>query len=522
MAITEPTKIKLEFKEAVYMYGGDYNQGFEDGKSEGLEEGKAEGYNEGVEFGKANAPKEERTVTYKANGSYEVIPSSSELSMSKVNVNVEIPDDGSYSEGYNDGKNDGDAIGYSRGYAEGEAYGKANAPAENLSVTLKANGSYSYPKPSDKYHADVNVIVAVPSDSTPTQEKTKTITKNGTEVISPDEGFALEKVTVITDIPERLPTQTKTIDIEENGTEEVTADSGYALEKVIINTDIDTRLPEQEKSLEVTENKVYEVTPDDGYALAKVTVTGNVDSSSGGGSGGDDQLIKITTVSSMAGIFNSGLGYLIKSIDWTNFNKLQLTSFASFFKGFVASTIDLANLDTSYATDMSSMFYSCSAGTLNVKNFKTSKVTTMNSMFSSSEVSSLDLSGWNTSSLKNMQQMFNYCRYCHTMNFDGWDTSSVTSIGGAFYNASTLNNVTFGNNWLSNVKVTSFEMSACPLTKDSILDLANKIADKSDTSVYTGTQTVKLKSSQKSLFTEDELTALAGQFNAKNWTLSWS
>ena len=53
MAITEPTKIKLEFKEAVYMYGGDYNQGFEDGKSEGFEEGKVEGYNEGVEFGKA-------------------------------------------------------------------------------------------------------------------------------------------------------------------------------------------------------------------------------------------------------------------------------------------------------------------------------------------------------------------------------------------------------------------------------------------------------------------------------------
>ena len=91
-----------------------------------------------------------------------------------------------------------------------------------------------------------------------------------------------------------------------------------------------------------------------------------------------------------------------------------------------------------------------------------------------------------------------------------------------FYSCSKLTNVIFGDNWASNFQITTFEMHNSPLSKESILDLATKIADKSDTSVYTGTYTVKLKSSQKSLFTEDELTALANQFTAKNWTLAWS
>ena len=448
---------ELGFIDAVVIGGGgadgngSYAEGFEAGKAEGFDKGREEGLEEGYQtgFGKGE----------------------------------EAGFDKGYADGKEDGLTEGEDIGYNKGYDEGEAFGKANAPTEDLSVTLTSNGTYSYSKPQDKYYDEVEVVVNVPSEKTPTQEKSVTIRENGTEEILPDSGYALHKVTVV--------------------------------------TDIDTRLPEQEKSLEVTENKVYEVTPDEGYALAKVTVTGNV-ASSGGGDSGDDQLIKITTVSSMDGIFNSGLGYLFKSIDWTNFNKQQRTSLAYFFKGFRANTIDIANLDTSNVTNMSSMFEACIASSLNVKHFNTSKVTNMNTMFSSSEVTSLDLSGWNTSSLTNMQQMFNYCRYCHTINFDGWDTSSVTSIGGTFYNASNLKNVTFGNNWMSNAKVTSFEMNTCPLTKESILDLASKIADKSDTSVYTGTYTVKLKSSQKSLFTEEELTALANQFTAKNWTLAWS
>lgn len=53
---------------------------------------------------------------------------------------------------------------YNKGYADGEEYGKKNAPSEDFSVTLIANGLYEYPKPEDKYHKDLSITVAVPSD----------------------------------------------------------------------------------------------------------------------------------------------------------------------------------------------------------------------------------------------------------------------------------------------------------------------------------------------------------------------
>lgn len=56
-----------------------------------------------------------------------------------------------------------DAI-YNKGYADGEEYGKKNAPSEDFSVTLIANGTYEYPKPEDKYHKDLSITVEVPSD----------------------------------------------------------------------------------------------------------------------------------------------------------------------------------------------------------------------------------------------------------------------------------------------------------------------------------------------------------------------
>lgn len=53
---------------------------------------------------------------------------------------------------------------YNKGYADGEEYGKKNAPSEDFSVTLIANGTYEYPKPEDKYHKDLSITVEVPSD----------------------------------------------------------------------------------------------------------------------------------------------------------------------------------------------------------------------------------------------------------------------------------------------------------------------------------------------------------------------
>ena len=144
-------------------------------------------------------------------------------------------------------------------------------------------------------------------------------------------------------------------------------------------------------------------------------------------------------------------------------------------------------------------------------------------MFSSCiKVASLDVSNWDTSNVTSMNMMFLSCEVLTSLDLSNWDTSNVTDMGYMFYYCYELSNVIFGNNWASHKSNSKIETQYSPLSKASILDLANKIADKSDTSVYTGTQTVKLKKSQQSLFTEDELTALANQFTSKNWTLAWS
>ena len=128
---------------------------------------------------------------------------------------------------------------------------------------------------------------------------------------------------------------------------------------------------------------------------------------------------------------------------------------------------------------------------------------------------------WNTSAVTNMSSMFSYASNLTSLDLSGWDTSNVTNAGSMFYYCNSLVNVIFGNNWMSNPSVKAFQIYHSRLSKASILDLANKIADKSDTTIYTGTNTVTLKLALKNSFTDDELTALAGQFTAKNWTLAW-
>lgn len=73
------------------------------------------------------------------------------------------------------------------------------------------------------------------------------------------------------------PTQEKNVDIATNGSYEVTPDEGYALSKVTANVNIPSdKKPEQEKSVEITENGTTEVIPDDGNVLTKVSVTVSV------------------------------------------------------------------------------------------------------------------------------------------------------------------------------------------------------------------------------------------------------
>ena len=94
------------------------------------------------------------------------------------------------------------------------------------SVRLKTAGKY----------CDRDIVVTAEGGTpTPTQEKAVNITANGTHTVTPDEGYALSKVTanVNVPIPEGYIQPSGTLEVTENGTFDVT-------DKASVNVNVPT------------------------------------------------------------------------------------------------------------------------------------------------------------------------------------------------------------------------------------------------------------------------------------------
>ena len=236
-------------------------------------------------------------------------------------------------------------------------------------------------------------------------------------------------------------------------------------------------------------------------------------------------------------------GYGGDELDLSNFD---MTGIPRYLNGFFSSCTRLKSLDlskarigvtdeeyTSYSggkpqEDLNSFFIKCKS--LEHVNFGDSSLCTSRTksiayMFSEcTSLPEIDFgSNFNTSSVTNMGYLFEKCYALRSINFrEKFNTEKVTSNSSMFSYCYALEDVIFPENFMPNKSITSIQLNSSPLSKNSIQDLADKISDKSDTSIYTSTNRVYLKNSQKDLFTEDELANLAAQFNAKGWTLSWS
>ncbi|MBR6079621.1 MAG: DUF285 domain-containing protein [Treponema sp.] len=90
--------------------------------------------------------------------------------------------------------------------------------------------------------------------------------------------------------------------------------------------------------------------------------------------------------------------------------------------------------------DSSKLFYYCSnLRTIDFSGFDTSSVTNMKSMFyECSGLTSLDLSGFDTSSVTDMCLMFSGCYSLTSLDLSSFDTSSVTDMGFMFSSCSRL------------------------------------------------------------------------------------
>ena len=142
-----------------------------------------------------------------------------------------------------------------------------------------------------------------------------------------------------------------------------------------------------------------------------------------------------------------------------------------------------------------------------------------------SYLTKIDLSGWNTSNITNMSKMFSECYLLTSLDLSGFDTSKVTNMNNMFLDCKELSNLTLGTDWASNSKISSFDLSSCPLTRESAVDVINKLSTRDNSPVIKFSDNVKLFQSEIdvatnkgwsvsgcSMLVEDPSTAKVGQY----------
>ena len=235
---------------------------------------------------------------------------------------------------------------------------------------------------------------------------------------------------------------------------------------------------------------------------------------------------KTSNVNDMGSMFNGCSS--LKTLDLSNFDTSNVYNMGNMFTDcYSLETLDLSNWNTSNVADMYVMFSSCSSlKTLDLSNFDTSNVADIYYMFyNCSSLTSLNVSNFNTSNVTSMNKMFDSCSSLTNLDLSNWNTSKVTSMYYMFYNCSKLTNLTLGTDWASNSSLSSFDLSYSPLTRESALDVINKLATRNNSPVIKFSNAVGLYQSEIdvatnkgwsvsgcSVLVEDPSTATVGQY----------
>lgn len=349
----------------------------------------------------------------------------------------------------------------------------------------------------------LNELLRVFTPGGETQEKSVTITKNGTTEITPDEGYTLSKAVVVTEVPSKTE-QEKSVTIRENGITGVTPDPGHVLTGVTINTAVPKKM-EQTKTVTITENGTTEIIPDEGYTLSGASVSVSV---SGGADGN-------ATVSQ---IFNNGFSGNITKVNLNNVTISQYASCASLFNNLLSlQEIIWGNFLANITKDMdcTNAFRSCQKLTsVDFSSANRFTVINISGMFYS--CTALESINWGSIKLKptSWGYAFYECSALTYIDLSDMDTSVLTSTSYGseytFQKSYALTNVVFENNCFSNSKMTKLSFADCPLSHDCAVDIFNKLATR------TNSPTLTLSATTKGYLTNEEI-AIATN---KGWVVS--
>lgn len=391
---------------------------------------------------------------------------------------------------------------------------KVNVPHGEMDIT--ENGQYDV---SD--YAIANVDVAFE-----TEEKSVTITENGTQEVLPSVGKdALSKVVINTEIPIKEE-QSKNVEIKENGTISVLPDEGKVLNEVSITTNVpqDNTL---KNLLDATKSAKYLFSSYEGNDipnLIQYNDTSEVTNMSymyqwcKATNFPQLNVSKVTNASYMfyhctnivtALILNFSNVQNCGSIfrDCTNLTTCEISDFsnATTLEGLFASCRKLTNIPSQLITpknnSTSTMFYLCGELTT-APEMDTSNVTTMYKMFyDCNKLATVPL--YDTSKVTNMQEMFYFNYALETV--PAFDCTNVTNMQYIFTNCINLKSIL-----MTNIGVSLDITASTRFEREDLVLILNNLK------TVTSTKTLYMGATNLAKLTdEDKLIA-----TNKGWTLA--
>ena len=176
--------------------------------------------------------------------------------------------------------------------------------------------------------------------------------------------------------------------------------------------------------------------------------------------------------------------------------------------------LDMSNFDTSNANDMSRMFaYLENIEDLDLSNFKVKNVKNMEYMFiGMTKIRNLNLDWENESDVSNTRGMFSGLKLIKSLNLSNLDTRNVVNMSAMFENMSSLENIQFGEKFITKNVTTMGGMFSNDVELKT-LDLSRFDTSNAANMEYMFSHVSKLTNLNLSSFNTSKVTNMSNMFS---------